>query len=557
MRPHPRDRERATEPSLRPRRPEPLPRGGAGSGSPGSRETPALAGARRPSGHTGQRLAVLGALLVACSACASAAPTPHPEALVARGRTPDTAAWRAKVPKAGKTTGWSLPEPSHEVLANGLSLYVLHRPTPVVTVSVINRRFPETESDAGLAAFTARMLTEGTQSHPGDSFAAAFENLGATLDHSAARQAVSLSTTVLDGDFESVIELFSEAVREPRFDPATLKRVKREWQGVLAGQRDDPARLAALVGIRELLGPTAGAPPLGTSTSIAAIDVAGLGSFHSLHWRPDLSAVVVVGGVHRAACLPILRRAFASWRRPGAEPPRSPLPQRFRGPATHIVPRPDAVQTALFIAQPMPPRGADGAVARDLLNAALGGLFTSRLNQNLREEHGYTYGAYSRLLAEERFGAWLLRTNVEASVAGAALSEAVAELSAASGPRPRSAFTLEELERARAALGGDLASRAENTQRMSATLEQLFIERRPPSYFSDYLARAGAVTLRDLATEAERWLRPSELLVVAVGDQATIEPQLRALGRVPVVEDLAWLGLPNASPEPSDVGPPR
>jgi zinc protease len=223
-----------------------------------------------------------------------------------------------------------------------------------------------------------------------------------------------------------------------------------------------------------------------------------------------------------------VRERFGSWRgAPATVGPPPSLPH-VDEPRVVLVDRPGAVQSALFVAQPLPPRSAPGFETRQVMNAVLGGLFTSRLNQNLREEHAYTYGVHSSAIATRTWGGWVATTTVETSVTAAALHELVGELGDVVGEVPRRPFTDAEVERAKAALIQRQAAHLVDARDIAYDFVTTFVEGLPGDYPARYAERIGAVRRDDAARAARDFLTPDRLLVVVVGDRQRVERELRA-----------------------------
>lgn len=449
------------------------------------------------------------------------------------------------IPEPGERARISFPEVKRDALAGAPTVLFVRRPGGVVSLSVVARggasAVPPDRS--GLAALTARMMTEGTRRHPGASLAEAVESLGAAVEQGATRDAIRVGLTVLRDDLAAGLSLLSEVVETPAFAATELERVRREWLDGLEAERQSPGRVATLAGLRALLGPTLGAPVGGSRAHVRAITRADLVRLHREQFVDGEVAVVIVGDVDEAEARRLVRehfRASGRGRRPpppaAAEttpPPTSPAPRPDPAspprPRVLLVDRPGAVQTALFLGQAFPPRAASGHEAREAMTTAVGGLFTSRLNSNLREEHAYTYGASAQQVATRQLGAFIVLTSVHTEVTADAISAALDELSRARDPALGRPFTADELDRARADLAEGLGATLLDVGDVSARVETLHVHGLPADYFSRYPPLLDALTPADLARESAR-LDPDSMVVVAVGDAAAIAPALAARG---------------------------
>jgi zinc protease len=424
------------------------------------------------------------------------------------------------------------PAPETARLSNGLSLYVVRRPAGVVSLSTIVREgsslLPPGQS--GLAALTTRMLTEGTRAKSSRQLAEAAESLGTELDSSTGRDQAGVSLTVLRADLGAGLRLLGEVVRTPAFLPTEFARVGTEWQDHLVAERQNPERLASLVGLRVLLGSGLGAPVSGSVPDVERMRIADLVRFYQRAFTPEKAAVVVVGDASLSDVEPLVKESFGDWKNPPrALPAPAPVPLPLREQRVVFVDRPGAVQSVLWLAEPWPERAAAGHEVREVLATVLGGMFTSRLNLNLREEHAYTYGVGARTVATRLWGALVISTSVKAEHTAAAVEQILLELRAAQDPSRGRPFTVEEAERAKATLVSSLSESLEAVNRVAGDTATLFSEKLPDDYYARYGAIIRAITRDALAAEARERLHPERLLLVVVGDRSQVDVPLRKL----------------------------
>lgn len=456
------------------------------------------------------------------------APPPTPSAAVPRV---DPEPWRTTAPTPGRPGSLTIPQPEVSKLANGLTVYTVHQPVHIVSLLVVTRQGAGSvpPGKSGLAGLTARMLTEGTTRRSSDALAVAAEDLGSELSADAGRDYSLVGMTVLREDLDAAVGLLGEVIREPAFDAGELDRVRAEWVDGLIAERQSPERLSTLAGLRLLLGPTHGAPVGGSVPEVKALGAADLRTHYARHFVAEDMAVVAVGDVTSGEVTTSVERHFARLpRRAPAAPSRQPLPTAAGTPRRILlVDRPDAVQSAICAVQHLPPRSAPGYEAREVLNTVLGGMFTSRLNQNLREAHSYTYGVSSLAVATRAWGAFIVMTTVEAQATQRALDEIVKELDDAASAGARRPFADAELERARAALVNAQASHLESLEWVAQDVATLFVHDLPNDYYATYEQRIRSVTRAMVEAEAETYLKPDRLGVVIVGPRGEIEPGLR------------------------------
>jgi zinc protease len=476
-------------------------------------------------------------LALAASACgadvkAYRAKPPAPPAASA-SVAPDPEPWRSVRPQPGQPGELHFPTPNVVKLKNGLSVYLVQRPSAVVTLEFVVRHGASSvpEGKSGLAALTARLVVESSKKHASRELAEAAEALGSPLGSNAGRDDSSVSFSALTGDLDRALSLLAEVVEEPAFDAKEFERVRAEWLDQLVAERQAPDRLASLAGLRLLNGPVHGAPVSGGVSDVKRLKVSDLKDFHAHHYVPSEAALVLVGNVGFEAVRPSLDKYFGAWRAASAAakmaPP--PLPPPNPGLRLVVVDRPGAVQTALFAGQRFPPRSTPGFEAREVLGQIVGGLFTSRINMNLREKHAYTYGASARPVATRHWGAFVVSSSIRTDATAPALSEALHELTLARDPSQGAPLTPEEIARAKAALLHELGARLEHSAAVAASMVPLFSLDLGSDYYARYPSLVAGVSASELEA-SQRLLAPEDLLVVVVGDLAAIRPGFDQLG---------------------------
>jgi zinc protease len=480
-----------------------------------------------------KRAVSIAALLLACGgptpakppvAQASSSAAPKPSASAA----PDPEPFRAKRPAPGAPAQFAYPTPELFQLDNGLQVYLLNRPSHVVAVELVVRHGAGSvpQGKSGLAGLTARMLTEGTRKKSSAALAEAVESLGTSLGSDAGRDDSSLSMNVLPQDLPRAFELLSEVTTQPAFNEADFQRVRAEWLDGLRAERQDPVRLASLTAVRALLGPALGAPVDGTLHDVEALKLADLRDFHQRAYTPDNAAMVVVGPIEKNELKAQLAQAFAAFRGKSklSEVPETAT-RAFEKTRVLFIDRPDAVQTAVVVLQPGAKRSDEGHEARQVVGRLLGGLFTSRLNMNLREKHAYTYGAFARPIEFRRWGAWLASASVRTDVTAEALDELIRELRRVADPSLGAPLNDEEIARAKADLVFSLGSTLEHPSRMAGVASSLFVENLPLDYETRYPDLIRTLP-RERIEASARQIQANGLCVVLVGDRKKVEPNL-------------------------------
>ncbi|MBW8844106.1 MAG: insulinase family protein [Burkholderiales bacterium] len=457
-----------------------------------------------------------------------------------------TEAWRNKAPGAAKAKPLVLPAAQSFTLANGLT--VIHSPKPglpLVSASLVLRagQGANPADKPGLAGFTAAMLPEGTTTRSAQQIAEATSALGATLTAQAGSEEARIDFSGLKRSAKDGFALLADLVLNPAFATPEIERQKSQRLAALAQAREQAPLLANAVGNRVTYGE--GHPlaenALGTEASIKAVDASALRAFWQGHYRPERAALVVAGDLSEAELRALVEPLFGSWKPAGDAAPAAPLsaakPIAAR---TVLVDKPGAPQTALAVVAPGPFASTPDAASIKVMNAALGGLFTSRINTQLREVKGYTYGIYSGYTMGRERGQFGIRGSVRTDVTGAALVDMWKEIEGMRA-KPMGAA---ELGRVRNAQLLSLPGLFDTNLAVVAGYAGNWASGQPLSAITDLPKKYGAVTSATALKAAQQHLDPAQLIVVAVGDKAKVQPQLEAIGRKVEVRD------PDGQPKP-------
>jgi predicted Zn-dependent peptidase len=443
---------------------------------------------------------------------------------------------RTTPPAPGPTPALTLPVPQKFTLANGLRVWLLEQhevPLVQANLVVLSGASADVPGQFGAAAMTAAMLDEGAAGKAALAIADEVEFLGATLSTSASFDASAVRLSTPAAKLGDALGLMAAVALTPDFPADELERLRTERLTGLLQARDDPASLVGLAFPRLLFGPEHryGTSAGGTETSLKVLGVAELKTFHRSHYRPDNAVLIVVGDTTPAALRPLVEARFGAWKADG--PAAAPFPVRASPqPGTRqifLVDKPGAAQSQIRIGLVGVPRSTPEYIALDVLNTVLGGSFTSRLNTNLREKNGYSYGAASRFDMRRAAGPFFATAGVQTDKTAEALKEFFNELNAILRPVPA-----DELARFKnyAALG--FAGEFETSSQLAGKLEEVAVYGLPDDVFSKYVGAVQAVTSADLTRVAMQYLLLDRMAVVIVGDRATIEAPIRAAGLGPV-----------------------
>lgn len=465
------------------------------------------------------RLGMLTWLLATCISPASAQERPD----------------RTTPPAVGPASSLNIPPVQKRALANGVPVWVVEtRAVPLVQVNllILAGSNDDPAGKFGAASFTSAMLDEGAGIRSSLEIADAVEFLGASLTPSSSFDASTLRLNVPVARLEQGLAVMADVALRPTFPESDLERVRKERLTALLQARDDPESIVPLAFQRILFGPTHryGTAATGTEASLARLTRDDLRSFHRAWYQPAHARLVVVGDITADVAVAQLNAAFAGWVNDNPAV-RTPVPAAAQVGSTqiYIVDHPDAAQSQIRIGRVGVARSTGEFFALEVLNTILGGSFTSRLNQNLREEHQYTYGAGSRFDMRLSPGPFLAAAGVQTDKTAEAVAEFFKELKAIAEPVPA-----EELRRAKNYLALGFPADFETTRDLAVRLEELLVYSLPDAYFSQYVANIQAVTSGAVQAAARAHIQTSGLAVVIVGDRKAIEPAVRGLGLGPV-----------------------
>lgn len=447
---------------------------------------------------------------------------------------------RTRPPALRPPARLSLPPVQVDRLPNGIKLYVIEmHEVPLVQLSLSVAGGARLDQQApGLTSFTADMLDEGAGTRDAIGLASEVAFLGARLSTASDWDDSYVSLKVPKRNLAAALALMADVTLRPTFKASEVARQRDLRLANILQQRDQPNTMAALA-FFALLFP-AGHPyhsPLGgDSITIAGVDSARVRAFYNAHYSPANTTIVVAGDITPAEARAAITRQFGAWRAPAAPAaPSTTLTAVDRATSVFLVDKPGAAQSVIFIGSAGVERSNPDYAAIEVMNNLLGGSFSSRLNQNLRETRGYTYGAGSGFNYEPIPGPFFARSAVRTNVTDSSLIEFFNEFR-----RIRdSAVDPVELERGKAYLALGLAAEFETTSQMAGQVEDLLRFGLPMNYYDDYIAKIMAVTVEDVQRVARKYLNPERFSVVVVGDLAAIRPGIEALNLGPVtVSDL-------------------
>jgi predicted Zn-dependent peptidase len=436
--------------------------------------------------------------------------------------------------------------PERFKLANGIPVELWRTPDlPLTRIAAVFRpdgALDAGASRAGLASMTAEMLDEGAGSRDAIAFGEAVASLGGTFSAGASRRSVQANLTILSRNVAQGIPLLADAVRRPRFEPKDFERVKRLTLDEIAQSEDEAPVVADRVAARALFGdahPYAW-PAGGTPASAGAITLDEVKNAHAALVRPETATLLVASSLPPAEIKAALEKSFGDWTSSGPAPKGPAVPASYAnaGPGlrVYLVDRPDAPQTSARFLGPAPRFADPSRVPLRLLGTVLGGSFTSRLNQNLREKNGYTYSASARFAPGPVLGTFSAGAEITAKDTGAAVKEFLAEFARIS----KGDVSDEEAGKARGLIKNGAVGAFSGLSGIVGSAAN-FVELGVPfETLGEDLAAMEKTNAAALNAQAKTALPLDRSVLVLVGDKATILPQLKEAGIPVPVEVDAW-----------------
>ena len=446
-------------------------------------------------------------------------------------------------PPPGQRRSTPFPPFERGALANGLELLVAHRPgVPLVDLALLAPAGGDRNPRArpGLSALVAALVDEGSARRSGFEIAAEVERLGGGLSTHADWNAAQLEISLLADDLEAALAIVHEIVATPSFPEPEVERLRRQALTELERRRDQPAVLAEEALADQLYrGTPYGKPLQGDRESLSAMARGEVVEFHGAAYRSDGSHLVVVGDVDPAGVRRLVERVFGDWSSsaPPAAPFVVPEPPHRR---VVIVDRPQGAQTEVRIGQVGTPRTDPDRARLGVLNALFGGKFTSRLNLNLRERRGFTYGVSSRFVDRRGPGPFVIAAAVANESVGAAVGETISELERLRDEPVAAA----ELDETKSYLLGVFPYTLQTNSGLLSRLSDIALYGLPSDHVERALAQIERTTAEDLLDLARRHLKPESCAIVAVGPADALATQLERFGEV----ELRTSNGPQAAP---------
>lgn len=437
---------------------------------------------------------------------------------------------RTAAPEPGAPRPYHFPHIHRTTLDNGLNVLVAeNHNAPIVALRAIVRSGADHDVTelAGLASLAADLLDEGAGDRDAIGLAEDVGRLGGALGTGADWDASYVSIEVLSRTVNEAVSILGDVTFRATFPPDALERVRSERMMEILQQRDEPAAIAGKRFAGLLYGSGAyGNPIIGTSDSVTRITLDDARRFYEQHYVPNNASVVVSGDIRPNDAVDLVRGAFGSWKR-GEEPPRPTIkPNAIEGSRIYLIDRPQAVQSEIRVGHIGVSRSSDDYFPINVMNALLGGIFNSRINLNLREKHGYTYGARSTFAFRRGAGPFVVSAPVRNEVTRESVEEVLSELR-----RIRTGdVEARELDETKSYMMGVFPATVQSASDIASRLLDMELYSLPEDYFDRYRENIGAITRDDIARVANKYVDPDRALIVIVGNAAQVREPLGTLG---------------------------
>ncbi|MBX7170711.1 MAG: insulinase family protein [Pyrinomonadaceae bacterium] len=442
------------------------------------------------------------------------------------------AAQKAMLPKPGPNPSLVLPKIEKTKLSNGLNVWLVNQnELPIVSMNLVLNAGATLDSadKTGVASMTASLLSQGTKTRSVTDISNQLQEIGSSVNANAGWDGSTVSMQTLTKNLDQTLDIFADVIVNPSFPADELERTRRRAVGQFLQQKSSPTFVSNVVYNKVLYGNQPyGRQINGDEKSLRAMSRDDLVKFYDSYYRPNNATLIVVGDVDQKTLVAKLEKAFAGWKAGGVTPPSTAVPSEYMAqPGIYIVDKPGAAQSSVSIGQVGISRDNPDYYAVQVMNSVLGGGSSGRLFMNLREDKGYTYGAYSSFSYRRGAGPFSASGEIQTGSTKEAVVEFLKEINGMRGSIP---VTAADLESNKQSIIRRYPAGFETVQQISGQLSNLVTYGLPDTYFNDYIGKVNAVTLADVNRVANKYLTPDKMAIVIVGDRKVIEPKLKELG---------------------------
>lgn len=435
------------------------------------------------------------------------------------------------LPKPQPNPSFSLPSIDKQKLSNGMNVWIVRQTElPIVSMNMVfnSGGTADPQDRAGLASFTASLLNTGTKTRSAVDIANQLQSLGANVNAGSGWDSANVTMQTLTKNLDKALEIYADVVTNPVFPEAEFKTLQGRSLVALKQRKDNPNAISAVAYSNLLYGKNHpyGKSLGGDENSITALTRTEIEKFYATYYRPNNATLIVVGDADAKTILPKLETAFANWK--AADVPKVEMPGavNFDKPGIYVVDKPGAAQSVVSIGQVGVSRDNPDYFPLQVMNSILGGQFSARVNMNLREDKGYTYGARTGWSMRRGAGPFEASADVQTAVTKESVQEFMKELNGIRGSIP---VTPAELEYNKQSIIRRFPQGFETVGQISGQLSNLVVYGLTDSYFNEFIPKVNAVTLEDVNRVANKYLTPDKMAILIVGDRKAIEPRLREI----------------------------
>jgi len=436
---------------------------------------------------------------------------------------------RSKQPEADPAPAVSFPDYRTETLPNGLKVFVIEDDRkPTVTFRLVIRSGSvNDDKKIGTTSFAAGLLNRGTEHRDAATFALETDSMGVTVEASGGPDAISVAAGGLTKYTDRMLDLLSDAVLHPTFPADQFARLQRKTLSALDAEKQQPSSLAEKLAGKVVFGSF----PYGDylkPEDVISLKREDLVKYHDSYFLPNNASLAIVGDVKADKILALVQKAFGDWQKGQVpETTKSEIP-KIQGLTIHLVDRPGSVQSNIIVLSDAPPRNNPDLPELNVVNSTLGGGFSGRLFQNLREKHGWTYGSMSAFDYKKLGGDFEATAETRNEVTGPATAEILKEITRMRDEPAKE----EEIALQRQYNVGNYLLSLENTSRTAQRVQDIDLYGLPADFYKTYAHRMSVVTPAQVEELAKKYLTTENVAIVVVGEAKEIQPELEKIGKV-------------------------
>jgi len=437
---------------------------------------------------------------------------------------------RTKPPAPKPAPSVTLPEIQKVKLSNGLQVWLVeHHELPTVAFNLVIQAGSDHDPVAqpGLASMTADVLDEGTKTRTSLEISEAMSSIGASFGASSSWDGSFLTLNTLTKHLQKALEVYTDVLTNPVFPQKEFERLRKQRLTMLLQQRDQPVAIANNSYARILYGDAHpyGNNPSGSESSLKALNRDDLAKFYETYYRPNNSTLIVVGDVKMDQITSLLEKALEGWKSGEIPAMTIPDPKPVEKMRVYLIDKPGAPQSEIRVGYPALARSTPDYFPVTVMNRMLGGQFTSRINLNLREKHGYTYGATSMFRFQKGVGPFQAQGGIVTEKTDSAIAECMNEIRLMHDK----GMTSDELDFVKKGLVGNFALSFETPSQIAGALQNIVLYGLPDDYYQHYLQNIENVSLDEANRAAQKYLDASHMDIVVVGDLSKIRSGIQAL----------------------------